>query len=85
MSVSLSSYFAGDINVNYDFKFSPSYKIPAGGTIDIAFPNRGLLNYANVAASTPPALCDLFDSTYISSCVLTASGISVTVTKDIPA
>lgn len=55
MSVALSSYFAGDINVNYDFKFSPSYKIPAGGTINIGFPSRGLLNYTNVAASTPAA------------------------------
>lgn len=39
--------------MTYDFKFSPSYKIPAGGTINIAFPNHGLLNYNHVTSSTP--------------------------------
>ncbi|CAD8140771.1 unnamed protein product [Paramecium octaurelia] len=84
-SMLLSSYFAGDIFVDYDFKFSPSYKIPAGGTIDITFPNRGLLNYNHVTSSTPPAVCSLLNSVYITSCVLSTTGVQVTVAQDIPA
>lgn len=71
----LSSYFASDIFVDYGFKFSPSYKIPAGGSINIAFPNRGLLNYNHVTSSNPPAICNLLNSIYITSCVLSTTGI----------
>ena len=37
-ALSMTSTFAGDVNVNYNFTFSPSYIVPAGSTVTIQLP-----------------------------------------------
>lgn len=55
--MTVSSKFAGDVYVNYEFSFTPSYRVPAGSKISISLPNRGDLNYLHIGNSNPPAEC----------------------------
>ena len=34
-ALAMTSTFAGDVNVNYNFTFSPSYIVPAGSSVTI--------------------------------------------------
>ena len=86
----LSSHFSGDVFTTYTMSVNPTYKVPVGGTITIDFPayasghaTHSGLNYDHLPNSVPPATLELNPSGYFSTNIISASKISITVSKEI--
>jgi len=69
--MSLSSYFANDIYVEYLFQIVTTYRIPSSSRITIYMPNVGTLSYSHLGTSNPIETC-------------TVSTTAITTTNCIP-
>ena len=84
----LSSYFSGDVNVQYTFSVTPTYMVPSGSTITVYFPDHVAspyigLNYNQLPLSVPDAVCTATPSNSINPATISANLIVMTTNADI--